>query len=190
MKIAIIGWGSLIWNPKKLSINKENGWNTEGPLLPIEFSRISKDGRLTLVIDKDALPLKTLFAISNYEKLDEAILDLTVREGCSKSKIGYCNKTEMGLDFEPLNFEFKDNIDVWLKQNPDIDATLWTNLSKRFKDSIGLKYSIDNVIHYLETLDEQIKPLAEEYIRKTPEQINTKIRIEIEKKLNWNKIKL
>lgn len=48
-KIAILAWGSLYWDKRTLAIQSE--WNEDGPTLPIAFSRISKDGRLTLVID-------------------------------------------------------------------------------------------------------------------------------------------
>jgi hypothetical protein len=48
MKIAVIGWGSLIWCPGSLRI--QTAWHNDGPSLPIEFARILKDGRLTLVI--------------------------------------------------------------------------------------------------------------------------------------------
>ena len=48
MKIAILGWGSLVWNPRNLSIIN-SAWHPDGVLLPIEFARISRDGRLTLV---------------------------------------------------------------------------------------------------------------------------------------------
>ncbi len=190
MKIAILGWGSLIWNPQNLNYHKELGWYTEGPFLPIEFSRISSNGRLTLVIDKNAEMLQTLFAISHYEKLDEALLDLAVREGCSKGKIGYCYKDKSGFFCYPVNFNFnfKSNIEKWMETTDDIDAVLWTNLSVKFNNAIGLKHTEENVIKYLETLDENIKPLAEEYIRKAPKQIDTKMRRAIEERLNWYKI--
>lgn len=50
MKIAILGWGSLIWNPENLNYYTEFGWSKNEPKLPIEFLRISNNGRLTLVI--------------------------------------------------------------------------------------------------------------------------------------------
>ena len=61
MKIAILGWGSLIWNPRILKVAGD--WTLDGPTLPIEFSRISDNDRLTLVIDEmDGTELVTRYA--------------------------------------------------------------------------------------------------------------------------------
>ncbi len=61
MKIAYLGWGSLIWDPGMLPISGD--WKPGGPVLPIEFSRISDNGRLTLVIDDvNGVPIETLYA--------------------------------------------------------------------------------------------------------------------------------
>lgn len=183
MKIAILGWGSLIWQPKDLKYNKELGWDKNGPYLPIEFSRISGDGRVTLIIDNNAKQVQTLYAISLYEKLDEAILDLAVREGCLKDKIGRYDKGSG--EFIPNNFSYQKEIKEWIK-NTYCDAVIWTNLGKRFKNKIGLTHSDKNVIQYLETLPEETKVFAEEYIRKAPKQIETPIRKVIEEKFEWN----
>src|SRR5690606_38620323 len=182
MKIAILGWGSLIWQPKELKFTKESGWDKNGPSLPIEFSRISSDGRLTLVIDKNAQPVQTLFAVSLYEKLDETILDLAIREGCTIDKIGRYNKTSD--EFIPEGFSCQEEIKEWIN-NTDFDAVIWTNLGKKFKDKIGLTHNKENVIQYLENSPEETKVLAEEYIRKAPKQIDTPIRKALEEKFGW-----
>src|SRR5690348_5301348 len=54
MKIACLGWGSLVWDPRALPIQRE--WFKDGPFAPIEFTRKSTDGRITLVIDPSAHP--------------------------------------------------------------------------------------------------------------------------------------
>ena len=84
MTIAIIGWGSLIWDPRDLP--REGIWQDDGPELPIEFSRISVDARLTLVIDPaDGSPVKTRYVLSPRTSLDDAIEDLRSREGTSRN---------------------------------------------------------------------------------------------------------
>jgi hypothetical protein len=42
MRIAILGWGSLIWDPRDLPIS--GPWQCGGSVIPIEFSRISENG--------------------------------------------------------------------------------------------------------------------------------------------------
>jgi len=52
--IAILGWGSLIYELGELESYVASDWKDGGPKLPIEFSRVSssRDGALTLVIDE------------------------------------------------------------------------------------------------------------------------------------------
>ena len=60
MRIAVIGWGSLLWSPRTLPL--AGTWSSDGPVLPIEFARISVDGRLTLIIEDGAKPIATYHA--------------------------------------------------------------------------------------------------------------------------------
>lgn len=97
--IAIVGWGSLIWQPGELEVASD--WSNDGPVLPIEFSRVSADGRLTLVIDpktqgQGRLPInmggndiQTLYIQSANDDLETAIQNLRAREGCRTDMIGY-----------------------------------------------------------------------------------------------------
>ena len=76
MRIAILGWGSLINEPRDLPITGE--WQKDGPMLWIEFSRISKRGAragcLTLVIDERSdEEIRTLYIVSARTDLLQAI---------------------------------------------------------------------------------------------------------------------
>jgi hypothetical protein len=184
MKIAILGWGSLIWQPKELAFDKGFDWKKDGPILPIEFARISKDGRLTLVITPDGTEVITLYTLSTYKNLEEAQLNLGLREGSFRKNIdkniGFYNKIDNS--FNPETFGFKTNIKNWI-QNTDFDAVIWTNLED------NKKIAPNKRIEYLQKLKGNKSALAEEYIRKTPTQIKTKYRKLIEKELKWTPIK-
>ena len=184
MKIAILGWGSLIWLPKDLKFDTNIGWKENGPVLPIEFARISKDGRLTLVITPNGTDVPTLYAVSSFDSLDLAILNLAVREGSVRKSIGYYNKSKD--EFSPIAFSFKENIKNWI-QTTDFDAVIWTNLPEKWilNDENKTKIDSNNRIDYLQNLKGIESALAEEYIHNTPKQIATTYRNQIIKTLGW-----
>lgn len=178
MKIAILGWGSLIWQPNELEFNKDFNWKKNGPFLPIEFARISKDGRLTLVITEQGTLVPVLFTISNYKNLDEAILNLAVREGSGRKSIGSYDKNK---DKFSDNFFYNKNIRTWIK-NTDFDAVIWTSLIENWTSKTTDR------IKYLRELNSITAILSEEYIRKAPKQIKTTLRKELEVTLKWTPI--
>ena len=189
MKIAILGWGSLIWQPKELAYNKTFGWQKDGPILPIEFARISKDGRLTLVITENGTKVPVLNTLSKYHNLEEAVLNLAVREGSGRNNIGSYDKNK---DTFSSKFRFEDELKNWIK-NTDFDAVIWTNLDENWnikneKGDIIRQIEPERRIEYLKELKENASAIAEEYIRRTPIEINTDFRKEIEATLNWTPI--
>lgn len=189
---AILAWGSLIWESKSLEFIKEYGWQNDGPILPIEFARISNNGRLTLVITENGTPVTTYFTIAPfYSKVEEVIMNLKLREGCKLSDIGYyISATET---IHPENFPFKKEIIEWAKKNK-MENVIWTNLPEKweFKNENEETISVkpDERIEYLKNLPEEKKKLAEEYIRKAPLQTQTKYRSLIEKELGWTRVEV
>ncbi|RLG59734.1 MAG: hypothetical protein DRN95_01390 [Candidatus Hydrothermarchaeota archaeon] len=197
-KIAVIGWGSLIWCPKGLKIRDKN-WRENGPKLPIEFARISDDGRLTLVIyekylDNEKNWVQTCWNEMDVDCIDEAIENLREREGTRRELIGYIKQKEI---------EMKDGVKViiyekryrsgfikvlkviqdWMVEH-GLNGVVWTDLPANFKKIRGEEPNENSVIKYLEEIrDENGEKWekAEEYILLTPEQITTPLRGEIEK---------
>ena len=189
MDIAILAWGSLIWQPKDLLFDTEFGWKEDGPILPIEFARISKDGRVTLVITENSTFVPTFYTLSKYETLDEAVLNLAVREGSGRRSIGSYDKTKNEFSHKVF---FEQNISDWINEK-DFDAVIWTNLGENWVIKNESEEIIDTIepaerIKYLKSLKGNASALAEEYIRKTPVQIKTKYRAKIEEELNWKPI--
>jgi hypothetical protein len=179
MKIACIGWGSLIWDSKNLLIN--DYWFNDGPILPLEFARQSKDGRLTLVIHKSSRPTRTLWALMSTSDINEAKISLCRREKIPEkyidTYIGYQSLTD-----DPLT-EVNATIKKWLVRN-DIDSALWTNLPPKFNQVSGKAPTLPEVLKYLRSLDPIRLKLAKEYVLKAPKQIHTPFRTEISKLLN------
>ncbi|TIT04035.1 MAG: hypothetical protein E5W72_01625 [Mesorhizobium sp.] len=83
-RIAILGWGSLIWDKRPEFDEKHAPWEDDGPALKLEFSRISdtRNGALTLVIDTDYGQERIVqYALSTRTNPADAVADLRCREG-------------------------------------------------------------------------------------------------------------
>jgi len=185
-KIAVLGWGSLIWDKRTLSVEDEI-WEKDGPQLPIEFARISADGRLTLVIHPGSKVVPVLWNIMGCNDLKVATENLKEREGSSDINIiGYVdltNETNQNGDEGICK-----SIRVWAKDK-DLVAAIWTNLGANFKDKQNEPFSKENIIKYLKSLklDTEKEAKAKEYIIKAPQQIRTEMREHIEEELGWVK---
>lgn len=176
MKIACIGWGSLVWRPENLKI--QNKWFEDGPLLPIEFTRISDNDRVTLIIDRESSPIRTLWALMSVGELSEAIESLRIRENIQReSLIHHVLASENNSD------DIKSIIIEWLRYK-QLDAAIWTGLSYSKKTNQE-RPSIEEILHHLTTIDHNSRKNAEEYIRKTPRQVDTAYRRIIELHYGW-----
>lgn len=184
MKIACIGWGSLIWAPGDLPIR--SGWFQDGPFLPIELARESKGRRITLVIAEVPHSVRTLWALMTENSLTEAKLALARREGISdeyvKRSIGYWDSVS-----NSSHGECAAEISAWAGALR-LDAVVWTNLKVGLAKERGTLPSYDQVLKHLSSLRHQERRVAEEYIRKAPLQIDTEYRRNLERDLGWSPI--
>ncbi|MBE7646738.1 hypothetical protein [Tenacibaculum finnmarkense] len=175
MKIAILAWGSLYWDLGDLSIIDK--WNNDGVILPIEFSRISDNGkgRLTLVIDEiNGSQVKTYWSTSSFSNLKNSIKNLRDREGTNDKNIGYINITD-NSSYSKFSESLIKRIKDWANLNK-LDAVIWTDLESNFDKFTNMKFSIENGLEYINNLDKKTKEKAIEYINKAPEQTITDLR--------------
>ena len=158
MTIAILGWGSLIWAPRDLATVGE--WQLGGPVLPIEFSRKSRDGRLTLVIDPaNGEQVPTQFIRSRFENLNDAIGNLRQTEGNPiRDHIGYVNlvtHTERAWARENQP-DACDTIAAWSRAQ-NWEALIWTALPSNFAQELGAPFSVPAALNYLNNLAGQAR---------------------------------
>lgn len=180
MKIAILGWGSLLWDPKELQIAAP--FELTGPNLPIEFCRISKDHRLTLIIDETYGTLcQTYAATSAHTELNQAVENLRLREGMSGAQdVGYVEvvtqeRSAAATDRHPFAVE---TIADWAL-HAGYDAVIWTALDSHFERQTREPFSVNAAMRYLEGIeqsDPEAFARALEYIRRAPAATQTPVR--------------
>ena len=188
VKSAVLAWGSLLWDPRDLQTAAK--FVANGPLLPIEFCRISADGRLTLAIDESFGALcKSYSAPSALESLDAAMDNLCLREGMADARaIGFVEpasgrQSDLALESHP---QVVATIAAWAEAN-GFDAAIWTALTSNFDEwgKGGEPFSVSAAMQYLETLEDKdaakfTRALA--YIRNAPPEVETPVRDEVAKR--------
>ena len=95
-KIAVIGFGSLLWDLDDLAPKVSGKWKMyEGPVLPLEFSLVSKKRHfaLALVIDYlDGAHCPTCVIDSIRSDISASVADLAERERMAPSNIGFIDR--------------------------------------------------------------------------------------------------
>lgn len=181
-RIAILGWGSLIWNPNGLPIQRQ--WFKDGPLVQVEFLRQSDNGCLTLVLHESAAPVRSLWAIMDATDLLKARRDLFLRERCREEN--FDRDIRAWQRGEPAPALISD-LEPWAHAR-GIDAVVWTGLPPKKNRRNFQAPNVDEALDFLKNLPEHQCTSAEEYVRKAPLQIDTAYRRAIEATLKWSPI--
>lgn len=179
--IACLGWGSLVWDPRSLAVQRE--WFTDGPFAPVEFLRQSQDGRITLVLDPrvDAVPVRLLWAVMDHADLTGAREALRAREGTPPQQI----ERDIGA------WSRGDAAPAWIAALPHwaeshgVEGVVWTALPPKFNGQVGETPTPENLVAYLAQLTGRVREDAERYVRRAPRQIDTPYRRRIEAAMQW-----
>ncbi|THB84713.1 hypothetical protein E1N66_08945 [Pantoea allii] len=166
MKIACLGWGSLIWKTDALPVASQ--WHHDGPEVPIEFVRIADGGELSTAICLNARPVPVFWAWLNTASLESACRALRLREAIPDSRadgIGIMTVTETSVG--PLA--------EWA-QAKGIEGLIWTGLPALMGGVEGRIPTLDEARHYLQTLTGETREHAFHYIEQVPAQIDTAYR--------------
>lgn len=176
MKIAILGWGSLLWDGRPDFDQWHEPWQDDGPSIKLEFSRVSesRSKALTLVIDSEnGSPTTVAYCLSKRTDPEDAICDLRSREGTIRNNIGYVFLADERNQYRDK--ESYDAIFAWAK-GKNIDVVVWTDLPSNFRCKAGHPFSVAAAISYLKTLDEAGKAKAVEYVWRAPRFVQTPLR--------------
>ncbi len=178
MRIAIIVLGLPLLGIRR-NLETTNDWFADGPMLPLEFARISGGNRVTLVIKPSFDNVTTMYAISSHDNLAAARANLAAREGTPNlENIGFVDCRAEVHHARPQNSLIIDTLKQW-NQTRFFDAIIWSDFAPNFSDRLNRNFTLANVIAYITCLPENEKKATLEYIRKAPEQITTRFRAAI-----------
>jgi hypothetical protein len=178
VRIACLGWGSLIWKPGDLPVIGQ--WHNDGPRLPIEFSRVGDSQELATALCADAESIAVLWAWLDCNELAQACAALKAREGIPAERhdgIGSLIVTPSGPG--PLR--------AWAAER-GIEALVWTALPPRVHGIEGRLLSVEDAIVYLAGLRGEALEHARGYLARVPRQIDTPIRRAVRERLGWGEI--
>ena len=179
MKIAVIGWGSLVWDSRGLEVASE--WLPDGPLLSVEFARFSSRDRLTLVLLEGVPVQQTQWAVSRKATLEDAAENLRAREGARRGGIG-CWPWLEGWG-RPAAVD--EVVGEWA-QSKGLEGVVWTALGPTRPDgSAGLAIEQERLEYLRGLVAAGREAAAREYIEMAPEQIATPFRTLVQREMGW-----
>ena len=185
MRIAILAWGSLLWDRRDLML--ASPFKPDGPSLPVEFSRVSRDRRLTLVIDEErGTPCTTYVASSAHLDLDQAIDNLRRRENMPGSEgVGFVDtiehtRSDIAWECHPRAVLA---IEHWALRY-GYRAAIWTTLASNFHepDKGDGPFSVEAALDYLGALDAGQLDRALQYFRNAPPEIRSPLREAVDRR--------
>jgi hypothetical protein len=179
-RIALLGWGSLLWEGGHDFEKQHDDWKFDGPRLHLEFSRISETrlGALTLVIDREhGIPTTVAWCLSKRQNIDDAICDLRCREGTTVSNIGRLVVPESppSADRNASPQEDINPMVAWAKSKK-VDVVVWTALESNFNSKRKHPFSLAAAISHLKELPPAGKAKAAEYVWRAPNFVQTPLR--------------
>jgi len=175
-RIAILAWGSLLWDLDDLAPHVAGAWRLRGgPRLPMEFSRVSAKRLrgLTVCLDPAAgVPCTTHAIASRRLDLHAARDDLARRERAPVSRIGWALANGVGESRLPA---VVDAVVAWCRAG-GWEGAAWTDLEPNFVEATGTHFTVTAGQEYLRALRGDSLAEAFRYIRKAPPSTRTPLR--------------
>jgi hypothetical protein len=188
-RIAIIGWGSLLWDLENLTPHVSGEWARDlGPRLPLEFVRVSPkrlDALTVVVVRVHGVSCASSFRLSRQSDVNMAAANLAARERSTLDHIGFVS-LGTGRHHSRLP-ETVDLVAAWL-EGAGLDAAVWTDLPGNFRERTGQDFSIAAAVTYLGGLPEPSLVEAKRYIASAPAAVDTPLRRELDRHDWWQAV--
>lgn len=186
-RIAVIGWGSLIWDLDNLAPFVTGDWMMgTGPSLPFEFTRVSPKRKMGLAVcldyvNGDLCPTNAILSIRH--DIDAAAEELRARE---RAKIiDYIGMIHPASGARRSSIpEVADIFEDWCCKTGAAGA-VWTDLGGNFEEDRGTPFNVPTAIAYLKTLQGGSLIEAVRYIEYAPAATNTPLRRALAKDDWW-----
>lgn len=176
-RYAVIGWGSLIWDLENLAARVDGGWRMgEGPLLPLEFSRVSPKRKMGLVVCLDpehGADCQSHWILSRRRSVRGAAADLARRERAVTGRIGAVSVAD-GVAHGRLAPVVRLIRDWCLTVG--LDGAVWTDLESNFALHLDTPFTIERAVAYLSGLTGESRDEAVRYIENAPQTTMTPLR--------------
>ena len=186
-KIAVIGFGSLLWDLDDLAPKVSGEWKMYGgPILPLEFSLVSRKRHyaLALVIDYgDGAPCPTCVIDSVRSEIGAAIVDLANRERMEPTNIGFVDRNTG--ESHSHREETRNTFWNWIEDS-SYDGAVWTDGERNFEALTGRAFSLQNAQDHLRSLQGISLEEARRYIRNAPARVETPLRRALEGAPWWH----
>lgn len=186
-KIAVIGFGSLLWDLDDLAPKVSGEWKMyEGPVLPLEFSLVSRKRHyaLALVIDYgDGAPCPTCVIDSVRSEIGAAIVDLANRERMEPTNIGFVDRNTG--ESHSHREETRNTFWNWIEDST-YDGAVWTDGERNFEALTGRAFSLQTAQDHLRSLQGISLEEARRYIRNAPARVETPLRRALEGAPWWH----
>jgi hypothetical protein len=132
-----------------------------------------------LVLDPTAREVQTHWVLLAVRNLEEAVRELAIREKIPSDMrsrwVGRLIEGDPICDPGNTDPAIRSTIAAWLDRQP-LDGVVWTALPSRGPDGEEMRPDFDRLLSHLKSLDGEARDRAEEYIRRTPDSIETTYR--------------
>ena len=173
-RVAIVGYGSLIWDLEVLAAQVEGAWRMgAGPALPLEFSRVSPKRRRGLVVCVAAVhgaPCPSHAIASRRETAEAARADLAARERAPLERVGF-----VCLRSGRREGRVADLVADWAG-GAGLAGAVWTELDPNFEAHAGRPFDFEAGEAWLLALAGEDRDEAVRYIANAPAATDTPFR--------------